>query len=104
MGKRESKVETYLDTEVKKLGGITRKWVCPGRSGVPDRIVIVRGIVFFVEVKTMDGTVEPWQKREMDKLNESGALTLVVRGRPGVDDFVNILDRLITQRELKNGK
>ena len=51
MGVRENKVEKYLDAEVNRLGGITRKWVSPGRDGVPDRIIILNGHICFVEVK-----------------------------------------------------
>jgi len=45
MGVRENKVEKYLDKEVSKIGGITRKWVCPGRDGVPDRICFINADV-----------------------------------------------------------
>jgi hypothetical protein len=88
MGTRENKVEKYLDSEVKKLGGLTRKWVSPGRDGVPDRIVIIYGDVYFVEVKTDDGMLTVRQQREHDQLEEAGALVFVVFGNEGVDQFI----------------
>ena len=88
MGARENKVEKHLDDEVKKLGGITRKWVSPGRDGVPDRIVIINGDVMFVEVKTVDGKVTPVQRREHERLTEAGGRVFTVYGETGVDCFL----------------
>jgi len=85
MGTRENKVEAYLDKEVKKLGGITRKWVSPGRDGVPDRIVILNGRVYFVEVKTTDGPKSTAQSREHQRLSEAGGKVFTVYGQDGVD-------------------
>jgi len=88
MGVRENKVETYLNAEIIKLGGISRKWVSPGRDGVPDRICIVRGAVWFVEVKTVDGHLSPEQDREQTRLIECGAFVRTVYGKEGVDDLI----------------
>lgn len=88
MGVRENKVEKYLDSEVVKLGGITRKWVSPGRDGVPDRVVILNGKVWFVEVKTDDGKSSPTQEREQKRLMDAGATVMIVHGHKGVDWFV----------------
>ena len=88
MGVRENKVEIYLDEEVTKLGGITRKWVSPGRDGVPDRIVIYHGRVIFVEVKTIDGSYEPGQEREHQRLLDAGACVDTVWGNEGVDAWI----------------
>jgi len=88
MGKRENKVERYLDERVGKLGGITRKWVSPGRDGVTDRIVIINGAVWFVEVKTTGGKLSQCQIREHDQLMRNGANVRTVYGRDGVDEFI----------------
>ena len=91
MGARENKVEKYLDSEVAKLGGLTRKWTSPGRDGVPDRICIIKGTVWFVEVKTSDGKLTSTQEREHDRLREAGALVHTVYGEPEVDLFIEVL-------------
>lgn len=91
MGIRENKVEKYLDDEVKFLGGITRKWVSPGRDGVPDRIVILSGVIWFVEVKTTDGKLSEAQKREHTRLRAVNANVVTVYGKEGVDEFIRIL-------------
>lgn len=95
MGARENKVEKYLDSEVKKLGGLTRKWTCPGRDGVPDRIVIINGAVMLVEVKTLDGTVSPTQRREHERLCDVGAKVFTVYGEAGVDHFLRLYKEML---------
>ncbi|QZI92134.1 VRR-NUC domain-containing protein [Vibrio phage PS25B.1] len=96
MGTRENKVERYLDSEVVKLGGLTRKWVSPGRDGVPDRIVVINSVVWFVEIKTIDGVTSEVQKREHQRLIDCGANVATVYGNTGVDMFI--------REELNNGK
>ena len=88
MGVRENKVETYLDEQVIALGGITRKWVSPGRDGVPDRIVILKGQVFFVEVKVKDGKLSTAQEREHQRLRDAGANVCTVYGDDGVSNMI----------------
>ena len=88
MGVRESKVEQYLDKQVTGIGGLTRKFVSPGRDGVPDRIVVWHGHVIFVEVKTTDGALSKNQKREHKRLTDKGAQVKTVFGNGDVDVFV----------------
>ena len=50
----ESTLEKRLKREVEKsvLGAVCMKWVCPGYSGVPDRIILLPGgKIIFVELK-----------------------------------------------------
>lgn len=48
----EKELEAKLVKGVEQLGGLCLKWVCPGNSGVPDRIVLLPGgHVLFVELK-----------------------------------------------------
>lgn len=95
MATRENKVETYLDQRIRSLDGLTRKWVSPGRSGVPDRIVIVAGRVWLVEVKTVDGARSPEQIREHKRLQEAGAQVRTVYGNAGVDEFIEEVKRCV---------
>lgn len=88
MGVRENKVEIYLNDEIRSIGGITRKWVSPGRDGVPDRIVIYQGFIPFVEVKTVDGVLEDYQTREHDRLRSHGATVTTVYGDGGIDKLI----------------
>ena len=88
MGVRENKVERYLRSQVQLLGGDTRKWVSPGRDGVPDQIVFLP-IIFVCEVKTVDGKRSESQVREHKRLRDLKATVCTVWGRAGVDLLIN---------------
>lgn len=90
MGVRENKVEKYLRSEVQILGGDTRKWVSPGRDGVPDQIIFLATITF-CEVKTTDGKLSPAQDREHKRLRDLGASVCTVWGQAGVDLLIKDL-------------
>ena len=52
MTKLEKEIEKKLIAMVKRHGGLCLKWVCPGWSGVPDRIILLPGArVYFIETK-----------------------------------------------------
>lgn len=56
MNQLEKDIEQKLRKMVEKAGGKCLKWVCPGWSGVPDRIVLLPGgKIVFVETKRPKG-------------------------------------------------
>lgn len=89
MSIRERKIEHYLNDEVAQLGGITYKWT--GTTGAPDRIVILATVVWFVEVKTVDGALSPVQQRRHNEMLSRGAKVITVYGYEGVDEFIKEL-------------
>ena len=95
MGIRENKVETYLNTEVRRVfGGKTRKWVSPGHDGVYDRILFISGLpAIFVEVKTLDGSLTPVQIREQERLMKTKTTSMLttVYGQTDVDLLISKL-------------
>jgi hypothetical protein len=91
---KESDIERYLDTRIKELGGTTRKFVSPGRVGVPDRICFLpSGFIFLVEVKMTKGKLSVRQEREIGSMRELGVLVYVVHGHNGVDAMMRELSR-----------
>ncbi len=68
----EKEIERKLKVLVEgTLGGLCLKWVCPGWSGVPDRILLFPGgKVCFVELKRPKlGHVNPlqtWWRRRLE--------------------------------------
>ena len=55
---RETKIEAKLIQAVRLRGGICPKLVCPGYSGMPDRIALLPGgKLAFIEVKAPVRTV-----------------------------------------------
>lgn len=52
----EKDLERQLRQAIEKRGGLCLKWICPGWSGVPDRIVLLpRARIHFVETKRPKG-------------------------------------------------
>lgn len=86
----EKEVEKFLVREVKKIGGISFKFISPGNAGVPDRIVILpSGKVVFVELKTDKGKLTKLQEVQIKKISDLGADARVLRGIEGVKEFIN---------------
>ena len=85
---REREIEQILVREVKGLGGRAYKWVSPGNDGVPDRIVIFPGRKpIFVELKSETGRLSSLQIAQLERLQELGQDTAVVKGVKGVSQF-----------------
>ncbi len=69
----EKQTEKFLRDEVKRLGGRSYKWVSPGCSGVPDRIMILPcGRVVFVELKSEGKKSTALQKKRQAELQALG--------------------------------
>lgn len=85
----ESRVETRLVNGVKKLGGMCLKWVSPGCTGVPDRIVVLPGgRVIFVELKQPSGRKSPRQRLVGGLLESRGADVRCLWSPDEVDAFL----------------
>lgn len=79
---RESEIEKLLVREVKRKGGEAYKFTSPGRSGVPDRLVLMpipvecQGVIAryikFIELKAPGKKPRPIQVREMERLRKLG--------------------------------
>lgn len=73
MTKLEKEIEAKLCTEVKEVGGRCLKWVCPGWTGVPDRLILLPGgRIIFVETKRPKGgrlsAMQKWWRKELHRL------------------------------------
>jgi hypothetical protein len=67
----ERDIEKQLRLRIAVLGGKAYKFSSPGNSGVPDRIVLIRGKCYFVELKRPGQDLSPRQravKRDFEKL------------------------------------
>lgn len=70
----EKDIEHKLTATVKKHGGQCLKWVCPGWSGVPDRIILLPGgrIMFAETKRPKGGKVSELQKWWAKTLRDLG--------------------------------
>jgi len=63
MKMKETVIEKRLIKEIEKIGGKALKFVSPGMTGVPDRIVLLPlGNTIFIEIKAPGEKPSPMQK------------------------------------------
>ncbi len=91
---KEKTIEGRLREGVKKLGGRSYKFVSPGNSGVPDRLVLLPGgAVHFVELKTEEGRLSKIQRVQLKRMRYLGAHVHVLYGSAAVDDFLRCCEQ-----------
>lgn len=88
MGKPEAYVETYLRDRCREEGYLCYKFVSPGNNGVPDRIIIGHGEIFFVETKAAGKKPRQEQLIRMKEMQEHDAECWVIDTREGVDELL----------------
>jgi hypothetical protein len=70
---REKEIEQKFTLMVKQAGGMALKFVSPGMSGMPDRIVLLPGgYMAFVEVKSPGKVPRPLQEARHRMLRKLG--------------------------------
>lgn len=86
----ESTVEKRLCKKVKnELHGLALKFVSPGFSGVPDRIVLLPGgRIYFVELKAPGKEMRRIQKRVAEKIESLGFKVLTIDTPEKVDAYI----------------
>lgn len=87
----ENDIEKYFVKQVKNLGALCFKFVSPGTRGVPDRLVIYKKLVAFVELKAPHKKPRPNQIAMFKKFEEQGLKVAVLSSKKQVDEYVNFL-------------
>lgn len=86
----EKDIEKFLNDNIKKLGGRSYKFVSPGNSGVPDRIIFLPGgRIYFVELKTKKGYPSALQKLQRRRFKKLGHEVYLLYGMEDVKVFLN---------------
>jgi len=86
--KYEAALENYMVEGVHDAGGLALKMDPRGNAGVPDLMILFKGNVFFVELKTERGTVQPHQKAKHRLFDLHGHPVHILRGKEQVDYFI----------------
>ncbi len=91
----EREIEAKLVKMVKATNGLCLKWVCPGWSGVPDRIILLPGAkVIFVETKRpQGGRVSPRQQYWGRILTGLGFLWFIIWNEEDLEMFRGLLKK-----------
>lgn len=80
----EAAIERWLGNRLRLIGCLYLKFVSPGNTGVPDRIIILpRGRIIFAELKTADGKISPIQTFRINQLQAMGCDVRIVYGQTG---------------------
>jgi len=88
----ESKIEKWLNEQVRKLGGKSYKFTSPGNPGVPDRIYLFPGgKVYFVELKRIIGKLSNLQVWQREQFRQMGVDVKVIYGMDQARRFVEEL-------------
>lgn len=82
---RESWIENRLVRKVKERGGEVRKVKWIGRTGAPDRLVMINGLTIWVELKATGQKAKAHQLREHDRMRAMGQFVVVINSIDGVD-------------------
>lgn len=86
----EKQIEARLRKRVHEIGGAALKFVSPGNSGVPDRIVLLPGgRLVFVELKKPGGELSPLQVKTMKKLTGLGFKYFVIDSYEKVEGLIS---------------
>ena len=87
---REREIEKKLVEAVRKTGGLALKFVSPGWSGAPDRIVLLPGgKAGFVEVKAPGKKPRPLQARRKKQLEQMGFKVFVLDGTGQIGGIID---------------
>lgn len=88
----ESVIEKRLKKEIEKIGGKALKFISPGMSGVPDRIVLMpQGRIAFVELKAPGKKRRKLQEYRAMELEKLGFRVECIDSIDGVQSFVKQL-------------
>lgn len=86
---QESKNERYLKKKIEMIGGKALKFISPGCSGVPDRIVLLpEGKIIFVELKAPGEELRPLQVFRVSQLRALGFRVEVLDSKQVIDNFM----------------
>lgn len=89
MEKSEKQIEQSLVNTVKSAGGIAPKFVSPGFSGMPDRLILLpEGHMAFAELKAPGKKPRPLQAARHRLLTRLGYEVFVIDTIDGLDDII----------------
>ena len=87
MGKPEETVESYLKKIAEANGWLCLKFKAPGVSGVPDRMLIKNGEIYFIECKSPVGKLTKIQIARIREMESYGAKIRILASKPAIDAF-----------------
>lgn len=84
----EGIIEDHLRRQCKALGFMCLKFTSPGRTGVPDRVVIGNGQTVFIELKKPGEVLRRLQQEVITDMRAAGAAVHIADTKDLVDDVL----------------
>ena len=98
---REKDIEDYLRNRIREIGGKAYKWVSPGNSGVPDRLVFLpNGRIIPIELKAPGREPTQLQLKKHAELKSLGVEVYVIDTKEKVDGFIEYCKECIDKNEI----
>lgn len=92
----ESKIEEWINGQIKNMGGRSYKFVSPGNPGVPDRIYLLPdGRIYFVELKRIIGKLSNVQVWQRDQFKAMGVDIRTIYGMDQAKEFIKELKEVV---------
>ena len=89
---REKEVEAALVKATKKRNGVALKFVSPGLSGVPDRLVLLPdGKIGFIELKSPGKKMRLLQEKRKSQLERLGFLVFCLDSKEEVEVMLDAI-------------
>lgn len=87
---KESEIEEYLVHTAVENGFLCMKFHT-ANNGVPDRILIGCGLIFFIETKRPKGKARELQRQQMQIMARHGATSLVLDTKEKIDELFSYI-------------
>jgi hypothetical protein len=96
----EKDIEQKLIDMVQDYGGLCLKWVCPGWSGVPDRIILLPGgrVIFAETKRPKGGKLSKLQEWWLDRLRALGFHADVVWNEEDIELLDLVIYRMLCSK------
>ena len=89
---REREIEAALFKAVKKRHGLPFKFISPGMSGVPDRLILLPGgKIGFIELKAPGKKMRPLQEKRKRQLESLGFLVFCLDSKEEVEVILDAI-------------
>lgn len=88
----EKQIEARVCQYAKDNGFLVYKFTSPARAAVPDRLLIRKGLFFFIEFKATGKTPTPAQLREHKRLEDAGARVYVI---DSIESGIVLIDHIL---------
>lgn len=85
----ERQIENRLRNEIRNIGGVALKFISPGMSGMPDRIILLPfQKVVFVELKAPGKKMRPIQIKRKNQLETLGFKVYMIDSYQDINNFL----------------